>query len=67
METEKKKQHEALNIFLTKVFNDRMKRDDFDTVMNDEEKEFYYKVWLNGVQAGMDLNDAIVSVKAGDI
>lgn len=66
METKPTNQ-EALTIFLTEVFKNKMKEGGFNTVMLAEEKDFYFKLWQNGVQSGMELNRAIQDLKERDI
>ena len=58
---------EALNIFLGEIFEKRMK-DKFPWVdlTDDDKKTAYYKLWANGVAAGLELNNAIQYLKEGE-
>ena len=61
---------EALNIFLGEIFEKRMK-DKFPLIWDDdgdnaESRAFCFKLWANGVAAGLELNRAITYLKEGE-
>ena len=56
----------ALNIFLTEIFEKRMLEKFPEVDLTPENKVKYYKLWANGVAAGLELNRAITHLKEGE-
>ena len=58
---------EALNIFLGEIFEKRV-QEKFPWVdlMDEEKSTIYFKLWCNGVAAGLELNRAITYLKEGE-
>ena len=54
---------EALNIFLTEVFKNKIAAIFPGVELLEPERVVYYKVWCNGVNAGMELDAAIQNLR----
>ena len=57
---------EALNIFLGEIFEKRMAEKFPEIKITPENRLQYYKLWANGVAAGLELSSAIGSLKEGE-
>lgn len=57
---------ETLNIFLGEIFEKRMVEKFPEVELTDENRVEYYKLWVNGVAAGLELNRAIAHLKEGE-
>lgn len=59
---------EVLNTFLSEIFETRMKEKFPEIELTAENRVKYFKLWANGVAAGLELNRAIMNLKdAGSI
>jgi hypothetical protein len=55
---------DVMEIFMTKIFEDKMKETYPHILELDAEKKaVQFKIWGNGVAAGLELNDAIENLK----
>ena len=62
----KKKDAEALNIFLTELFNKEMIVKFPDIEITDDNRLLYFKLWCYGVSAGMELDLAVNELNRKD-
>ena len=65
-ERNKKKDAEALNIFLTVLFNNEMVTKFPDIEITDDNRLLYFKLWCSGVSAGMELDLAVNELNKKD-
>ena len=65
-ERNKEEQSEALNMFLTELFNNEMMTKFSDIEITDDNRLLYFKLWCGGVSAGMELDVVIADMKEAD-
>jgi len=54
---------EALNIFLTEIFKNKMAENFPEIKIAEDDKGLYFKLWCSGVRSGMELDLAIQNLK----
>ena len=63
MENKKMTKDEALSIFLTEIFKNKMASDFPDIKIAEDNKGLYFKLWCSGVKSGMELDVAVQNLR----